>query len=98
MRIETQSRILVGVGVGALVFAGCRSDRCRYGGATYSVGARFPAGDRCNSCTCEQGGEVACTLVGRGANDAGGDASSGAGGASADGGPTDVSATDAGGD
>lgn len=51
----------------ALVAAGCESGTgggaCRYEGRIYDVGDRFPAGDDCNTCTCLQGGDVACTEI-----------------------------------
>ncbi len=36
---------------------------CEYNGETYDVGETFPAGDGCNTCTCMEGGEVACTEI-----------------------------------
>ena len=36
---------------------------CEYEGQTYEPGDDFPAADGCNSCTCGDDGEVACTLV-----------------------------------
>jgi hypothetical protein len=38
-------------------------DACTYEGKSYASGATFPAGDGCNTCSC-QDGSVACTLVG----------------------------------
>jgi hypothetical protein len=35
---------------------------CEWMGRTYQDGERFPAGDNCNSCSCEDG-QVACTLI-----------------------------------
>lgn len=35
---------------------------CTHEGKTYKSGASFPAGDGCNSCSC-QNGDVACTLM-----------------------------------
>lgn len=34
---------------------------CNYKGQTYNVGQKFPAGDDCNTCTCESNGRVSCT-------------------------------------
>jgi hypothetical protein len=34
---------------------------CSDGGATYAVGATFPASDDCNTCTCSSSGSVSCT-------------------------------------
>jgi hypothetical protein len=36
---------------------------CTYAGKTYGVGATFPDTDGCNKCSCEAGGQVACTLL-----------------------------------
>lgn len=36
---------------------------CSYGGKQYPPGESFPAGDGCNTCWCEPGGGVACTLM-----------------------------------
>lgn len=35
---------------------------CGYLGKTYPVGASFPSSDGCNTCSCQSGGDVACTL------------------------------------
>lgn len=35
---------------------------CRYDGKQYRVGQTFPSDDGCNTCSCERGGQVACTL------------------------------------
>lgn len=35
---------------------------CTHEGKTYKSGASFPAGDGCNSCSCQNGG-IACTLM-----------------------------------
>ena len=40
--------------------AGLKSD-CVVNGKTWKVGQQFPAGDGCNSCTCEKSGSVSCT-------------------------------------
>ena len=49
-----------------LVLAGCDGDDagnvCVYEGQTYPFGATFPAGDGCNTCSCDEYG-VACTLI-----------------------------------
>ncbi len=39
-----------------------RSPRCEYNGTTYARGDVFPAGDGCNSCSCEATG-IACTEI-----------------------------------
>jgi len=35
---------------------------CEYGGKHYPAGASFPSTDRCNQCSCDTSGRVACTL------------------------------------
>ncbi len=46
---------------------GCAEDTppvtCEQDGTTYNVGDSFPADDGCNSCSCTDGGEIACTLM-----------------------------------
>lgn len=34
---------------------------CEYGGQPYQAGESFPADDGCNTCTCTEGGLIACT-------------------------------------
>lgn len=67
------TRYLGAVGmVGALaVMAGCGGtvtvtggDGCTYEGKHYALGDSFPASDGCNTCSCSESGEVACTLIG----------------------------------
>ncbi|MCA9594618.1 MAG: hypothetical protein KC776_14940 [Myxococcales bacterium] len=36
---------------------------CSYGGKSYSAGDSFPSSDGCNTCSCAQDGQVACTLL-----------------------------------
>lgn len=36
---------------------------CERDGITYDVGESFDAGDGCNTCTCDESGSIACTLV-----------------------------------
>lgn len=36
---------------------------CEYNGQTYGPGEGFPSDDGCNSCSCSENGEVACTLM-----------------------------------
>jgi len=36
---------------------------CEYNGNIYQVGDVFPANDECNTCKCEENGQVACTLM-----------------------------------
>jgi hypothetical protein len=36
---------------------------CEFGGETHQIGETFPAGDGCNSCHCDEDGEVSCTLL-----------------------------------
>jgi hypothetical protein len=38
-------------------------DGCVYQGQRYAAGDSFPASDGCNSCGCNEGGGVACTLI-----------------------------------
>ena len=38
-------------------------ETCEWNGETYQVGDTFPAGDGCNSCHCNEDGEVSCTLL-----------------------------------
>jgi len=45
-------------------FALCPEDKvCKYDGEYYPAAAGFPDADGCNSCTCMENGEVACTLM-----------------------------------
>lgn len=49
-------------------FAACGSNistagDCTYDGKTYAVGDSFPDADGCNTCSCTDGGGVACTEV-----------------------------------
>jgi hypothetical protein len=47
-----------------LVASACADDEsCDWEGETYEVGDVWPAGDGCNSCACDDDGEVSCTLV-----------------------------------
>nr|XP_034320544.1 BPTI/Kunitz domain-containing protein-like [Crassostrea gigas] len=39
------------------------SPGCFYNGRYYFQGQSFPAGDGCNSCTCQGNNNVACTLI-----------------------------------
>lgn len=36
---------------------------CEWQGAVYPAGSSFPAGDGCNTCSCDADGQVGCTLV-----------------------------------
>ncbi|MEZ4300067.1 MAG: hypothetical protein R3B70_34285 [Polyangiaceae bacterium] len=53
--------LLGGAGCGPNVSTG---GDCTYDGKDYEAGESFPAGDGCNSCTCEDNGSVACTEIG----------------------------------
>src|SRR5262245_19935924 len=44
---------------------------CSRDGVTYPVGATFPAGDGCNTCSCSSSGQVICTRCACIAGDAG---------------------------
>lgn len=62
------------LGLAALA-AGCGSGApivCTHGGKGYAAGARFPADDGCNTCTCAAGGQIACTEIGCLPRDGGG--------------------------
>lgn len=39
------------------------SKRCLYEGKEYKYGDGFKASDGCNSCSCGEDGQVACTLM-----------------------------------
>ena len=39
------------------------SGDCTYQGQSYNAGDSFPAGDGCNSCSCDEGGSVSCTEI-----------------------------------
>lgn len=41
----------------------CEPYVCKYDGEEYLAGDSFPAGDGCNTCTCTEGGRVACTEI-----------------------------------
>ncbi len=45
-----------GCGSQVTVFGDCVTDS-----GTYDVGETFPAGDGCNTCSCDEGGSVSCT-------------------------------------
>lgn len=36
---------------------------CEYNGYEYETGDNFPAEDGCNTCTCGEDGQIACTLL-----------------------------------
>jgi hypothetical protein len=40
-----------------------RAGTCEYNGRTYKVGDGFTADDGCNSCGCQEDGQVACTSM-----------------------------------
>jgi hypothetical protein len=52
-----------GGAAGAGAASGAAGASCTYQGKTYPDGARFPASDGCNGCSC-QAGSVSCTLLG----------------------------------
>lgn len=54
---------LVMVSEGCTVDVSLGFDACEYDGATYQVGESFDAGDGCNTCSCTEGGQVACTAI-----------------------------------
>ncbi|MCA9520158.1 MAG: hypothetical protein KC609_04275 [Myxococcales bacterium] len=59
--------ILVGALVASFVFSGCLYPEdpvdpvCSYDGKTYNVGDKFPSSDGCNTCVCDEKGNIACT-------------------------------------
>src|SRR3954463_6573387 len=44
---------------------------CTYQGKTYSHGASVPSNDDCNTCTCTNSGQIACTAKACASGDAG---------------------------
>lgn len=67
-----RSALVVSFGLVPLVLAACggtvtvvKGDgECDTPQGTFSVGEEFPAGDGCNTCTCESDGNYSCTLIG----------------------------------
>ncbi|AKT37495.1 hypothetical protein [Chondromyces crocatus] len=49
---------------GCIIVSNDSGETCTYEGTTYEVGDSFPAGDGCNTCSCTENGNVACTLMG----------------------------------
>src|SRR5664279_2257891 len=56
--------------LGIAVMASCTSKGlgsgqipCTQGGKSYQPGASIPAGDGCNICSCDRGGQIACTTM-----------------------------------
>jgi hypothetical protein len=49
---------------GGLVTVVKGDDVCDTPQGTFAIGEEFPAGDGCNTCVCEAGGEFSCTLLG----------------------------------
>lgn len=50
-------------GSGGPAVGGGPAVACEVGGEYYAVGDSFPAGDGCNTCGCDESGEVFCTLI-----------------------------------
>jgi hypothetical protein len=48
-------------GTGGNAAGGTGGGSCSYEGESYPVGASFPAGDDCNTCTCTDEAEILCT-------------------------------------
>lgn len=48
----------------------CDPQGCNFAGKLYQTGESFPAGDGCNTCTCQADGSIGCTLIGCPSNDA----------------------------
>ncbi len=42
----------------------CSPEGCAYQGTSYAFGESFPAGDGCNTCTCQANGSIGCTEIG----------------------------------
>lgn len=61
------------VGVALASSSGCGGARCTGpNGEKMRAGETVPAKDGCNSCTCDEGGELFCTLVACGVHGDGG--------------------------
>lgn len=60
--IFASSLILLGASCTPFAFQNSDTAMCSYDGSTYAMGASFPSSDGCNSCSCGENGEVACTL------------------------------------
>jgi hypothetical protein len=41
----------------------CEPTSCEYNGKSYQVGEGFPDLDGCNTCSCDESGQVYCTLI-----------------------------------
>lgn len=68
-RLSRTLVVLVAALGGAALLSGCggsstnSSQTCSYDGATHEAGERFPSTDGCNTCSCDEQGRVACTLL-----------------------------------
>lgn len=62
--------LLTGAGCRTLPFGTTERASCSYQGATYQTGESFPAADTCNSCRCQDDGQVVCTEIACDANPA----------------------------
>jgi hypothetical protein len=64
MKTKPGLMIAMMMAMAALVASACDDEEtCEWDGQTYDVGETFPAGDGCNSCHCNEDGEVTCTLL-----------------------------------
>jgi hypothetical protein len=63
--------LMIAIGISALLFIQNQSLKnqlspskiCEYEGETYGVGEGFTASDGCNTCSCTENGQIACTLM-----------------------------------
>jgi hypothetical protein len=53
-----------GSGQGGNAGRGGAGGGCSYNGMHYAEGESFPAGDGCNTCSCDASGSVGCTEIG----------------------------------
>ena len=61
--MSTRTRLLA-LALFALTVAGCVADQaktCTVGGVVHQIGDSFPSDDGCNTCSCGQDAQVACT-------------------------------------
>lgn len=55
------SASLLLLGGGCTFFQKPQAIACAYNGVRYDIGESFPAEDHCNTCYCDQNGQIACT-------------------------------------
>ncbi len=66
MNPSASRAVWLALGLSALLPSACGGSntdpvRCQYGGAVFDVGDDFPSDDGCNTCSCMNDGNVACT-------------------------------------